>query len=355
MHRAFERAGWEERVTSMKRRDFLKKMAVAGAALSGLSAAGELFIPFAEAVDVPKFSFVHLSDLHLDVRGDSTWQHREKSVPLFIEALRQVVRLPKLKFIVFGGDQIHYGPNDKESLVVFQEWTRHLETPIYVLLGNTEVSPVTGVSSLGREDYLKAWSGRGLQPGKSSWTVDPVRGVRIIGWDVTVDGKPYGVAGPEGLAWLERELSAGKDRKLVILFTHQLLMPTTARDTESLWSIWMVKNHARVRELLKKHPNVRLSISGHHHVCRVETVGKITYVSDPAIVTYPCAFRMFTVSSEGIHLKTVGLDDRDTVNRARELLISDPYARIYDPAAPERAAEFSAGLTGQDRETTINL
>jgi 3',5'-cyclic AMP phosphodiesterase CpdA len=339
----------------MKRRDFLKKLAAAGAVLSGLEAAGDLFIPFAEAVDVPKFTFAHISDLHLDVRGESTWQHREKSVPLFIDALRQVVRLPKLKFIVFGGDQIHYGPNDKESLVVFQEWTRHLETPIYILLGNTEVSPVTGVSSLGREDYLKAWSGKGLRPGKSSWAFDPVRGVRVIGWDVTVDGKPYGEAGAEGLAWLEKELSASKDRKLVVIFTHQLLMPTTARDTESIWSIWMVKNHAKVRELLKKYPNVRLVISGHHHACRAETAGKITYVSDPAIVTYPCAFRMFTVSSEGIHLKTVGLDDRDTVNRARELLISDPYARIYDPAAPERAAEFSAGLTGQDRETTINL
>ncbi len=339
----------------MKRREFLKKMAVAGAALTGISSTGELFIPFAEAVEVPKFTFAHISDLHLDVRGESTWQHREKSVPLFIDALRQVIRLPKLDFVVFGGDQIHYGPNDKESLVVFQEWTRHLKMPVYILLGNTEVSPISGVSSMGRDDYLRAWSGRGLRPGKSSWAFDPVRGVRVIGWDVTVDGKPYGEATSGGLRWVEKELAASRDRKLVILFTHQILMPTTVRDKESLWSIWMVKNHARVNELLKRHPNVRLVVSGHHHACRVETVKKITYVADPAIVTYPCAFRMYTLSRNGIHLQTIELNDRDTVSRAKELLIADPYARIYDPAAPEKAAEYSAGLTKRDRETTIRL
>ena len=341
----------------MNRRRFLKGVAATGAAVSGLAAIGELFVPFAEALDVPRFNFAHITDLHLDVRGESNWQHRERSVPLFIDALRQLQRLPKpkLKFVVFGGDQIHYGPNDKESLEVFQKWVAHLNMPYYVLLGNTEVSPINGVSKLGKDDYLKAWNGRGLRPGKSSWAFDPVRGVRVIGWDVTVDGKPYGEATPKKLSWLEKELAAARDRKLVILFTHQLLMPTTVRDTEPIWSVWMVKNHARVRELLKQHPNVRLVVSGHHHASRVETVGKTTYVSDPAIVTYPCAFRLFTVGGEGIHLKTVELHDRDIVKRAKELLVADPYARIYDPSDPGKAADYSAGLTKKDRETTIKL
>ncbi len=330
-------------------------MLSASAAASGLAAAGELFIPFAEALDVPKFTFAHISDLHLDVRGENSWQYRQKSVPLFIDTLRQVVRLPRLNFIVFGGDQIHYGPNDRESLVVFQDWLREFRVPIYILLGNTEVSSVAGVSSLTRNDYLKSWGDRGLRPGRSSWAFDPVPGVRIIGWDVTVDGKSYGEATLEGLRWLEKELAASRNRKLIILFTHQPLLPTTERDKESLWSVWMVKNHARVREVLKRYPNLRLAVSGHHHACRVETFGRITYVSDPAVVSYPCAFRMYSVSREGVHLNLVGLSNSELVARARELLITDPYARIYDPKTPEKAAEYSAGLTARDRETTIRL
>jgi 3',5'-cyclic AMP phosphodiesterase CpdA len=339
----------------MNRRRFLKSVAAAGVSLSGLAAMGGMFIPFADAVEMQKFNFAHITDLHLDVRGQSNWQYREKSVPLFIDALRQLGRLPKLNFVVFGGDQIHYGPNDRESLDVFQKWTAHLNMPLYILLGNTEVSPVSGVSKLGRNDYLKAWSGKGLRPGHSSWAFDPVSGVRAIGFDVTVDGKPYGEASLEGLKWLEKELKENQSKKLIIVFTHQLLMPTSAKDQTRSWSFWMVKNSARVREVLEAHPNVRLVISGHHHVSKVETAGRITYVSDPAIVTYPCSFRSYSVSREGIHLKNIGLDDKAAVNRAMELLVSDSYAKMYSPDAPQRVAAYSLGLTEKDRETTIKL
>jgi hypothetical protein len=341
----------------MNRRRFLKGVAAAGVSVSGLTAIGELFVPFAEALDVPRFNFAHITDLHLDVRGESNWQHRERSVPLFIDALRQLQRLPKpkLKFVVFGGDQIHYGPNDRESLDVFQKWIAHLDVPYYILLGNTEVSPVGGVSKLNREDYLRAWSGKGLKPGHSSWAFDPVHGVRVIGFDVTVDGKPYGEADAAGLKWLEEELKQNKSKKLIMVFTHQLLMPTTPKDITSVWSLWMVKNHEKVRVLLERYPNVRLVVSGHHHASKVVTAGRITYVSDPAIVTYPCAFRFFTVGPDGIHLKNVGLDDKATLARAQELLVSDPYAKIYDPDAPHKVAEYSLGLTAKDRETQIKL
>jgi 3',5'-cyclic AMP phosphodiesterase CpdA len=324
-------------------------------AMAGVAAAADVFVPFAEAVEVPRFSFAHITDLHLDVKGESTWQYREKSIPLFIETLQQLVHLPKLNFVVFGGDQIHYGPNDKESLSVFQQWTAHLNMPYYILLGNTEVSPINDVSKLKKEDYIGAWTGRGLRPGHTSWAFDPVRDVRVIGFDVTVEGKPYGEAAPAELKWLKGDLKANKSKKLIIIFTHQLIMPTSPRDLSPEWSFWMVKNHARVRELIAKYPNVRLVVSGHHHASRIETVDRVTYVSDPAIVTYPCSFRAFSVTRDGIHLKNIGLDDEATVNRAKELLESDPYARMYDAASPQNASEFSRGLTEKDRETTIRL
>ncbi|MEK6743684.1 MAG: metallophosphoesterase [Nitrospirota bacterium] len=339
----------------MNRRDFIRSLALAGAAVTAAPLLGETFIPFAQAADIPKFSFAHISDLHLDVKGTSTWQHREKSVPLFINALRQIGRLHKLKFVIFGGDQVHAGPRDRDSLSVFQAWTRHLDLPYYILLGNAEVSPIPGVSTMTRESFLMAWRGRGVAPGRSSWSVEPEKGVRIIGFDVTVDGKPYGEASAASLKWLANELDANRKMKLVIIVTHQLLLPTTRGDSNPEGTIWMTKNHAAVRVLLEQYPKVRMVISGHHHASRVETVNGITYVADPAIVTYPCAFRVFTVSSEGIHLRNVGLDEKNIVSKARELLLADPYARLYDPENPQNVLAYSLGLTEQDRETTIPL
>jgi hypothetical protein len=339
----------------MKRRDFIKSITLAGASAAVSPLLSDLFIPFAEAADIPKFSFAHITDLHLDVKGTSTWQHREKSVPLFIDALRQIGRLPKLKFVVFGGDQIHAGPHDRDSLYVFQEWTKHLDLPYYILLGNTEVSPIAGVSKMTREGYLSTWRGRGIAPGRSSWSVEPEKGVRIVGFDVTVDGKPYGEASTASLKWLANELEASRKMRLVIIATHQLLLPTTRGDSDPEGALWMVRNHAAVRVLLEQHPNIRLVISGHHHASKVETVNGITYVADPAIVTYPCAFRVFTVSREGIHLRNIGLDEENIVNKARELLLADPYARLHDPENPQNILTYSLGLTEQDREMTIPL
>ena len=329
-------------------------MLTAGAAAAAPVLDG-LFLPLAEAKEVPSFSFAHISDLHLDVQGTSTWQHREKSVPLFIDTLRQLGRLPQLRFVIFGGDQVHAGPRDRDSLFVFKQWVHQLAVPYYVLLGNAEVTPVPGASRLLKADYLAAWRGRGLAPGRTSWAFDPVPGVRVIGFDVTVDGRPYGEASPAGLTWLEGELHASRDRRLVIVVTHQLLLPTTPRDATPEGALWMVRNAAVVRDLLDRYPNVRMVVSGHHHVTKVETVNRITYVADPAIVTYPCAFRVFTVTRDGISLKSIGLEEKAIVGRARELLAADPYARLYDPDHPENVLAYSVGLTEQDRESTIPL
>jgi hypothetical protein len=128
-------------------------------------------------------------------------------------------------------------------------------------LGNTEVSSVARVSKLGREAYLKAWSGKRLQPGSSSWVFDPVRDVQVFGFDVTVDGKPHREASADGLKRHEKELTANADKKLIMNFTHQLLMPATSRDSSAEWSVWMARNHEMVRLMLGRYPNVSLLVS----------------------------------------------------------------------------------------------
>lgn len=337
----------------MRRRDFLRYLAAAGTGIAGARSAADLFLPFAEAADIPSFSFAHITDLHLDVNGDRTWQYREKSVPLFIDALRQVGRLPRLRFILFGGDQVHAGPNDRESLTVFQRWMSLLDIPHYILLGNEEVCPRPGVTRLVKDDYLKVWRGRGLRPGHSSWTFEPAPGVLFIGFDVTSDGKAYGEAQPSRLRWLERELSANKRKRLIIIATHHLLYPTTPLDLTPAWSLWMVRNHAEVRDLISRYPNVKLAVSGHHHSASVVREEGIIYAADPAIVTFPCAFRLFTVTPQGVSLRNIGLDDRSLVTQARDLLRQDPYARVYNPSDPESVLQYSMGLTEQDREAVL--
>jgi len=43
------------------------------------------------------------------------------------------------------------------------------------------------------------------------------------------------------------------------------------------------------------------------------------------------------------------------VDRALELLASDPYAKMYDPVDPKKVVDYSRGLTEKDREALIPL
>ena len=233
-------------------------------------------------------------------------------------------RLPKLNFIVFGGDQIQPGPNARESLTVFQTWLEQISVPSYILLGNAEVSPPPG-SKPG--ETTTSGHGAAGDPVPAGHRGPSIRAGRTVHRLRRHRGrKALRRGAPAGLRWLERELAANRDKRLIIIALHHLLLPTTPQDLTPRWALWMVKNHAAVRGLLDRFPNVRLVISGHHHASHVETVGRITYVADPAIVTYPCAFRVFTIGREGIHLQNIGLDDKTLVSRARELLIADPFA-----------------------------
>jgi hypothetical protein len=44
-----------------------------------------------------------------------------------------------------------------------------------------------------------------------------------------------------------------------------------------------------------------------------------------------------------------------TAEAQESAVVTDPYARMCDPASPQKAAEYSQGLTEKDRETTIKL
>jgi hypothetical protein len=78
-------------------------------------------MPFARAINISRFDITHITDLISMSVERATGSTVRKSIPLFIDPLNQLDRLSRLNFAVFGGDQIHYGAHDKESLDVFKE------------------------------------------------------------------------------------------------------------------------------------------------------------------------------------------------------------------------------------------
>ena len=98
----------------------------------------------------------------------------------------------------------------------------------------------------------------------------------------------------------------------------------------------MVKNHARVRELIEQYPEcpagrfrpsscVQGRDRGQDHLCFRSGRRDLSL----------CVQVLFGHAGRA-SLRNVDLDDKAMVNRAKELLESDPYAKMYDPAEPQK-------------------
>lgn len=96
----------------------------------------------------------------------------------------------------------------------------------------------------------------------------------------------------EQFRWLERELQRISDSTPILILTHApilgigTLLSDAAIDPQQGWHLGrghILSDASRVIELLSKHPNVRLALSGHKHICdRIEFQG-MTHICDGAV------------------------------------------------------------------------
>ena len=265
---------------------------------------------------------------------------------LFIEALRQVGRLPKLNFIVFGGDQIQRArmPGIAHRL---PDLARADQRALLSSSGNAEVRLLPVRSPERRLPQGMERQGTPVPAGHRGPSI-PRRAYGSSASDATVDGRPYGEAAPGGLRWLERELAATGTRGSSLSPCIISCCPRRRRP-DARWPS-DGKNHAAVRGLLDRFPECTAVISGHHHALPRGDRGQDHPRCRPR-------HRNLSLRVPGVHhrprrdthLQNIGLDDKTLVSRARELLIADPFAGMYDAENPQNVLSYTVGLREQDR------
>ena len=60
-----------------------------------------------------------------------------------------------------------------------------------------------------------------------------------------------------------------------------------------------MRNSAQVMSIIEKYKNPIGVFTGHYHAAKVTQKGNVLYVSSPALVTYPNAFRLIDVKEKG--------------------------------------------------------
>ena len=235
--------------------------------------------------------FVQVSDTHfLNNGANTTFKMIAESPKLLDDAIDQINTTPNVDFVMFTGDLI-----DKPYEIELQAVLPHvkkLNYPWYFAFGNHDIC-VGGY--LTKSLYLSI-----LRKNNSNFTFTtpyysfvPKQGFKAIVLDSIIDNEitSNGYIYKEQLDWLDAELKKSQ-KDVVLIFMHvPLVEPFSSNDH-------LLRNSNEVRKVIEKYKNPIGVFSGHYHATKVVQINNVLYVSSPALVSYPNAFRIVDVTAK---------------------------------------------------------
>ena len=234
--------------------------------------------------------FAQVSDVHFLQEGsNTTFKMTAESPKLLDDAVEQINEIPNLNFVMFTGDLIDK-PFEKELNAVLPH-VEKLNAPWYFAFGNHDRC-VGGF--LTKELYLDILGSHNENmKGKNRYySFIPRKGYRVIVLDTIITEKvtSKGYIEEEQLKWLDTELSEAKN-DTVLIFMHVPIMEPFPSESHRL------QNSGEIQAVIEKYKNPIAVFSGHYHAAKIIQKGNVLYVDSPALVSYPNAFRIITVTN----------------------------------------------------------
>jgi 3',5'-cyclic AMP phosphodiesterase CpdA len=327
-------------LTPMTRRHFLfglASLAVLGFSKDSQAAVG-LFEPF---------TFGYVSDCHLALGLPDSYKMLQES-QLFLQDVVKSLNEKNVDFTIFGGDNVEGPGRDDCNWQLFIDVVQSLNNPWNFVLGESDVSGMAPVDKM--RTYGPDWKGKGVESKKSYWSQDPLAGVHIIGLDTSRPNSNTGDFGRGQGEWLKEDLQMHQ-RRFTIAFSHHPLLSPPPYDSGPPWDDYTVPNGANAREILASSKYVRLVVSGHVHVSKVQQEGNIWYVSSPSLAVYPCAYRLFKVTPEAITIETYHVSFPALIKKAKNAFISCALAYKYS----SKPATFALLAEGSRLDSEVSL
>lgn len=285
------------------------------------------------------FSFGYVTDAHLTHGKPDSYLLLQQS-QLFLQDCVKQLNDEKLDFVIFGGDQVETPGTDDTNWQLFVDVAQILSCPWSFVLGEKDVSGIPPVDKM--KLYGPDWRAKGIQADKPYWSQSPLPGVHIVGLDTSRAESTTGDISNEQLDWLKKDL-ASNSGKFTIVFSHHPLLAPPPFDAGPPWDDYTVPQGASAREILGASKDVHLAISGHLHVNKVQQEQAIWYVSSASLDVYPCVYKIFRVSPQGMQIETWQISFPALVKKARQMLDSSAMAFKYNEQKPQAFADLAFG------------
>lgn len=164
----------------------------------------------------------------------------------------------------------------------------------------------------------------------------------LIGLDTTILNKFSGEISNDQLVWLDNILNNNKDKFTVIVMHHPAITATNA-DKNNFEKNFVISNAEEFISLIKKYPQVKLVLSGHHHINLTRKINNIIFIESPSIVTYPNCFKLLTVYPDKIQVENKYITYKQIIKKAKKSITTTKYAQNYNPKRPKDVLSLQKG------------
>jgi 3',5'-cyclic AMP phosphodiesterase CpdA len=306
----------------------------------------------ASAASFKPFSFVYVSDVHLTTGvPDESFKLLQES-QLFLQDTIKSINALKPDFVIFGGDQVEtIGAKSDENWQLFIDLVQLLDARWTFVLGEQDVSgknPIDKMKVFGLD--LK---GRGITTSEPYWSIDPVEAVHLIGLDTSQSNSPTGDISSQQLEWLKKDLAANKD-KFTIVASHHPLLPPPPYDGGPPLDDYIVPNGSDVREIIGNSPDVRLVLSGHLYLNKVQLERDTYHISCAGLNIYPCQLKYFKVGKDSVMMESYVVPFGQLVKKSLKALSASAFATKVNRRNPEKIVELCDG-SPEDQNALLSL
>lgn len=246
-----------------------------------------------ECCNASDLKFAQVSDVHFSTRNvNTTFKLTAESPKLLDDAISQINEIPDISFVMFTGDLID--KSFEKELTAVLPHVKELKYPWYFVFGNHD--PCVG-GYLSKKVYLEILNNNGVNENfiykKPYYSFVPQKGFKVIVLDTIIDSRitSNGEIYPEQVKWLQEELENSK-KDVVLIFMHVPVLEPFPSEGHRLL------NGGEIQALLEKQKNPIAVFQGHYHASKITQHNNVLYVSSPALVSYPNAFRVINIKNE---------------------------------------------------------
>ncbi len=234
--------------------------------------------------------FAQLSDVHFLADGsNTTFKMTGESPRLLDDAVAQINDYNDIDFVMFTGDLID--KSFEKELKAFLPHVEKLNAPWYFAFGNHDRCVGGYLNTLVYLDMVRN-SNPDFKFKKAYYSFEPKKNYKVIVLDniITDEITSNGYIDDEQLKWLKKELDSSRN-DTVLIFMHVPIIEPFASPNHKM------RNGIVLKQLIESYKNPIGVFQGHYHAAKITQHDNVLYVNSPALVSYPNAFRVVSVTN----------------------------------------------------------